>query len=232
MPPPSAPPSPPRLPRPPGTPPSAPPRHPPGEAPPDPPPQLPRPAVPPALPPLPPGQPVSGFYQFKFTSVRDPATTLVSLAEIILYNKNGTSLPVAQAINPGGTYASPLELPSSVFDGLYTTKWLDTSFDDGESVLQLQLVTPQHVASYDLITSPGEFKANQNRDPTGWSFGLIEDDGVTFQVLDEIVGFVPPTDRMTSYGRSVTALARHNALLCCLSAPLTLPTSFRACGHR
>ncbi|KAL1499234.1 hypothetical protein AB1Y20_013739 [Prymnesium parvum] len=192
-------PAPPPLPLPKGP---SPPEHPP----PPHPPHLPRPPLPPfppLNPPSPPSIPFAGLYQFRFISVRDPDTTLLSLAEVILFGYDGQRLAVAQVFNPGGTYALPQEQATSVVDGLNETKWLDTSFS-GATILQLRLVEEQRVAAYEFITAPGDFLANQNRDPTGWDFGVIDADGSTFLLLSEVRDFTPPEQRQTSYGKFYT----------------------------
>ena len=65
------------------------------------------------LPPPSSGKPdVSGqVYQFIFTSVRGPAATEISLAEVTLFDDDGRVVPVHAIYNPGGSPPSAEEVP-------------------------------------------------------------------------------------------------------------------------
>ena len=97
--------------------------------------------------------------------------TVLSVAEVILYDANGEAVPGVEAYNPGGQAGNPFEEPTAAVDGDVTTKWLDTQFYS-EAVLQLLLAQPTQVVQYELITSTGASTSNVNRDPTSWSFGI------------------------------------------------------------
>eukprot|EP00966_Prymnesium_polylepis_P032599 758198-Prymnesium_polylepis.1 len=127
---------------------------------------------PPGLPPYPPPPPMGDAYMFIFTNTLDPTSSMIALAEIILFDADGQQIPVVQVLNPGGEAANLNQLPSAVVDGWNGSKWLDTNFNQS-SRLVLMLPESQRVASYELITSPGDNNANRRRDPTGWEFGIF-----------------------------------------------------------
>ena len=176
-------------------------------------------------PPAPPrARPTSDVYQFVFTSVRGGSTSILSLAEIRLFDIEGKQVIISEANNPGGEYANPFELPQSAIDGNVQSKWLDTNFY-GEATLRLHLALPVHVAQYELITTAGTAAAwNLKRDPTGWNFGILRG-GETFEVLSTVAGFTPPDDRSTSYGRfySIMPPAPPSPNLPSPSSPLSIP---------
>ena len=189
---------PPVLPPPPPSPPLTPPGFPPGMAPPISPPPPPSPPSLPPPPPFPPPPPTGSVYQFQFTGVRDASSTSLSLGEVMLFDANGDQLTIASALNPHGVPGSPFEVPASVIDGDYATKWVDTNFSE-HAKLELILDHPAHVVRYDFVTSSGAGLQHQRRDPTGWLFGILQEDG-SFTQLSEVQNYEPPTDRSTSYG--------------------------------
>ncbi|KAL1503585.1 hypothetical protein AB1Y20_012063 [Prymnesium parvum] len=139
FPPPSPPPPPPRPP------PSPSPRFPPGQAPPS------LPPIPPQPPTPPPPPPTHDVYELVFTRVRTSTATSVSLAEVTLHDANGNVLPIIAAYNPSGINTA-LEGPRFVHDSNFGTRWLDSNFTDGTAVLQLELGSGAHVASYELCS--------------------------------------------------------------------------------
>ena len=155
---------------------------------------------PPPTPPQSPPAPTGDLYEFVFTSVKDASSTLLSLAEVTLYDSTGAQVPVREAHNPGGAAGNIFETPQSAIDGVLNNKWLDTNFY-GESRLQLDIAESTHVAQYELFTAKGRHRA---RDPTGWMFGIrrVGDEGEsTFELLSEVLNVVPPNAESTSYGR-------------------------------
>ncbi|KAL1503568.1 hypothetical protein AB1Y20_012046, partial [Prymnesium parvum] len=186
FPPPSPPPPPPRPP------PSPSPRFPPGQVPPS------LPPIPPQPPTPPPPPPTHDLYELVFTRVRTSTATSVSLAEVTLYDASGNVLPIIAAYNPSGINTA-LEVPRFVHDNDLGTKWLDSNFSDGTTVLQLELGSGAHVASYELFTSPGTGAVNRGRDPVSWVFG-IRRDANTFELLSSQSNVVPPATASSSYG--------------------------------
>ena len=102
---------------------------------------------------------MGSVYQFVFTSVRDPASTMLSLSEVMLFDEYGAQVAVREAYNPGGLPGNLLETPQSAIDGSTANKWLDTNFY-GEARLQLDLGEPRHVAQYELFSAKGNHRSS------------------------------------------------------------------------
>ena len=130
-------------------------------------------------------------YKFVFTATRDPEANAVQLAEVILYDTNGSPIEILAASNPGGSQpvcpegykCPPSEMPDMAVDGNIDTHWTDYGEGCGgflcpegvphTSSLVLSLVNNSQVGSYKFVTA----NDRPHRDPVAWTFGrLLPDD--------------------------------------------------------
>ena len=56
--------------------------------------------------------------------MRDPCCDCLQIAQLVVFDVHGASLPLTDATNPGGRNP-PGEEPAKALDGTPTTKWLD-----------------------------------------------------------------------------------------------------------
>ena len=81
---------------------------------------------------MPPSPPMSTSFKFVFTATRDPEADAVQLAEVVLYDTNGSPIEILTASNPGGSPpVCPVfshcqsEMPDMAVDGNIDTHWTD-----------------------------------------------------------------------------------------------------------
>ena len=133
---------------------------------------------------------MSTSFKFVFTATRDPEADAVQLAEVVLYDTNGSPIEILTASNPGGSppvcpvfSVCQSEMPDMAVDGNIDTHWTD--YGEGcygracpegvphTSSLVLSLVNNSQVGSYKFVTASDR----PHRDPVAWTFGrLLPDD--------------------------------------------------------
>lgn len=112
------------------------------------------------------GGSASGRYvRFRQIALRDPAVTMIQLAEFRFFNNGAAVVPVAVS-NPGGN-SPAAEQPSNLIDGNNTTKWLDFNrapvvFDFGGTA---------SFNSYQFVTA----NDTPGRDPVRWLLEVSDD---------------------------------------------------------
>ena len=100
------------------------------------------------------------FVRFRTTQMRDPCCDCLQIAQLVVFDVHGTSLPLTDATNPGG-HNPPGEEPAKALDGTPETKWLDFH----REALECRLAKGAAVlGKYMLVT------ANDcpERDPVRW----------------------------------------------------------------
>ena len=100
------------------------------------------------------------FVRFRTTQTRHPGCGELQMAQLIVFDVNGTSVPLTDACNPGG-HNPPGEDPAKALDGTPKTKWLDAH----KGALECRLAMgAAMLGKYMLVT------ANDcpERDPVRW----------------------------------------------------------------
>ena len=125
------------------------------------------------------------FFRFFPTALRTAAANSIQLAEFELLDTSETAIPGATVTNPDGDNPGG-ENVENVIDGSVDTKWLD--FNKGTLVFEFP--TPVQVESYRFSTANDA----SERDPVSWRLEGSTD-GIAWEVLHQVTGFTPPTQR-------------------------------------
>ena len=102
--------------------------------------------------------PTATVWEFQITDVRSHSgLDGVQLAEVYLYDADGSNLRVVSASNPGGDQSlNDAQTADKAVDGILSNRWLDASIIKpdgtccGESTLQLTLAEAAAVSSYQV----------------------------------------------------------------------------------
>jgi hypothetical protein len=124
------------------------------------------------------------FIRFRTTQMRDPCCNCLQIAQLVVFDVHGTSLPLTDATNPGGRNP-PGEEPAKALDGTPTTKWLDFH----REALECRLAKGAAVlGKYMLVT------ANDcpERDPIRWVLEGRNSAADPWRVLDDKSGADQP----------------------------------------
>ena len=139
--------------------------------------------------------PTATVWEFQITDVRSHSgLDGVQLAEVYLYDADGSNLRVVSASNPGGDQSlNDKQTADKAVDGDETNKWLDRSILTpdgkccGEVTLQLTLAEAAAVSEYRFVAA----KSTPKRDPISWRFGY-RDAADRFVQLSEVVRATAP----------------------------------------
>jgi hypothetical protein len=145
------------------------------------------------------------YIRWKVTEVVSIDTFGACQAAELQFFKDGAQVSLSGAVftNPLGQQYNnnTSEGAHALFDGSNTTKLCDVNFEtNGFMVAVVQAAAPIEFDSYSWVTA----RDASSRDPVSWTIE-VSNDGASWSVLDEVIGFANTTTRGHTHGPFVVS---------------------------